>query len=236
MPSSTVRSAVWPAAEQAARVLGAVAGDPAVVGLEAGPLEVDVGVVADHHPDRRVDDLGRHAVADLVGDARRWRPSPERWISSNSTPDSVSSSAGLPAAATRPMAIGFFIPGTTNRSPRLSSRDHVRRLVAERRVDVGRVAVRRLGDVRVGADDRVLERHGDPLIVPPTVRRCAGPGRSEENGPMSTMPAAFIGHGSPMNALETNRYTEAWAAFGAACPGPGRSSPSRRTGSSTPRP
>jgi 4,5-DOPA dioxygenase extradiol len=34
------------------------------------------------------------------------------------------------------------------------------------------------------------------------------------------MPAAFIGHGSPMNALETNRYTEAWAAFGASVPRP----------------
>jgi 4,5-DOPA dioxygenase extradiol len=28
------------------------------------------------------------------------------------------------------------------------------------------------------------------------------------------MPAAFFGHGSPMNALEHNRYTEAWRAFG----------------------
>jgi 4,5-DOPA dioxygenase extradiol len=28
------------------------------------------------------------------------------------------------------------------------------------------------------------------------------------------MPAAFVGHGSPMNALEHNRYTEAWRAFG----------------------
>jgi 4,5-DOPA dioxygenase extradiol len=28
-------------------------------------------------------------------------------------------------------------------------------------------------------------------------------------------PAAFLGHGSPMNAIETNRYTEAWRAFGA---------------------
>jgi 4,5-DOPA dioxygenase extradiol len=28
------------------------------------------------------------------------------------------------------------------------------------------------------------------------------------------MPAAFIGHGSPMNALERNRYTESWRAFG----------------------
>jgi 4,5-DOPA dioxygenase extradiol len=28
------------------------------------------------------------------------------------------------------------------------------------------------------------------------------------------MPAVFVGHGSPMNAVETNRYTEAWRAFG----------------------
>jgi 4,5-DOPA dioxygenase extradiol len=34
------------------------------------------------------------------------------------------------------------------------------------------------------------------------------------------MPAAFIGHGSPMNALETNRYTEAWRSLGAAVPKP----------------
>jgi 4,5-DOPA dioxygenase extradiol len=35
-----------------------------------------------------------------------------------------------------------------------------------------------------------------------------------------TMPAAFIGHGNPMNALETNRYTEAWRAFGRSVPRP----------------
>ena len=29
-------------------------------------------------------------------------------------------------------------------------------------------------------------------------------------------PAAFLGHGSPMNAIERNRYTEAWRALGAA--------------------
>jgi 4,5-DOPA dioxygenase extradiol len=37
---------------------------------------------------------------------------------------------------------------------------------------------------------------------------------------MTVMPAAFIGHGNPMNALETNRYTEAWQAFGTAVPRP----------------
>ena len=30
----------------------------------------------------------------------------------------------------------------------------------------------------------------------------------------TVMPAAFIGHGSPMNALEVNRYTAAWRQFG----------------------
>ncbi len=34
------------------------------------------------------------------------------------------------------------------------------------------------------------------------------------------MPAVFIGHGSPMNALEHNRFTEAWRAVGAAVPAP----------------
>ncbi|GAA3346279.1 4,5-DOPA dioxygenase extradiol [Amorphoplanes nipponensis] len=37
---------------------------------------------------------------------------------------------------------------------------------------------------------------------------------------MTTMPAAFVGHGNPMNALETNRYTRAWRSFGAAVPKP----------------
>lgn len=34
------------------------------------------------------------------------------------------------------------------------------------------------------------------------------------------MPAAFLGHGSPMNALESNRYSAAWRAFGASVPRP----------------
>ena len=34
------------------------------------------------------------------------------------------------------------------------------------------------------------------------------------------MPAAFFGHGNPMNALEHNRYTDAWNAFGASMPKP----------------
>jgi 4,5-DOPA dioxygenase extradiol len=35
-----------------------------------------------------------------------------------------------------------------------------------------------------------------------------------------TMPAAFFGHGSPMNALEDNDYTAAWESFGQSIPRP----------------
>lgn len=36
----------------------------------------------------------------------------------------------------------------------------------------------------------------------------------------SRMPAVFFGHGSPMNAIEFNRYTEAWRTFGQSIPKP----------------
>jgi len=38
--------------------------------------------------------------------------------------------------------------------------------------------------------------------------------------PPTRMPAAFLGHGSPMNTLDDNRYTRAWRAFGATVPRP----------------
>lgn len=34
------------------------------------------------------------------------------------------------------------------------------------------------------------------------------------------MPALFLGHGSPMNVLEDNRYTRAWAQLGETLPRP----------------
>src|SRR5919112_1051857 len=34
------------------------------------------------------------------------------------------------------------------------------------------------------------------------------------------MPAVFLGHGSPMNALERNRYSKTWATFGSTVPRP----------------
>ena len=40
------------------------------------------------------------------------------------------------------------------------------------------------------------------------------------NTPSDRMPALFIGHGSPMNTLEENRFTKAWRDIGAALPKP----------------
>jgi 4,5-DOPA dioxygenase extradiol len=39
-------------------------------------------------------------------------------------------------------------------------------------------------------------------------------------GESGRIPAAFFGHGNPMNALDSNRYTVAWRAFGQAVPRP----------------
>jgi 4,5-DOPA dioxygenase extradiol len=50
------------------------------------------------------------------------------------------------------------------------------------------------------------------------VRRRRPSGKKHTVAP--PLPAVFFGHGSPMNALERNRYTEAWRAFGAAVPRP----------------
>ncbi len=47
---------------------------------------------------------------------------------------------------------------------------------------------------------------------------------TERSGPpvggSATMPAAFVGHGNPMNALEVNRWTAAWRELGNAMPTP----------------
>ena len=37
---------------------------------------------------------------------------------------------------------------------------------------------------------------------------------------MTRMPSLFIGHGSPMNTFDSNRYTQAWRALGARLPTP----------------
>ena len=37
---------------------------------------------------------------------------------------------------------------------------------------------------------------------------------------MQTIPAIFFGHGNPLNALQSNSYTQGWAEIGQAIPRP----------------
>jgi 4,5-DOPA dioxygenase extradiol len=41
-----------------------------------------------------------------------------------------------------------------------------------------------------------------------------------DSSPNGTMPAVFVGHGNPLNAIEENAYTHAWADLAAAMPRP----------------
>lgn len=43
---------------------------------------------------------------------------------------------------------------------------------------------------------------------------------SEPSVPPRPMPAVFVGHGTPMNALEPNRFTDAWRRIGQSVPRP----------------
>ncbi len=49
--------------------LGAIFSQPAVVGFEAGLLEVEVRVIAQQHADGGIDHLGADAVPVLIGEA-----------------------------------------------------------------------------------------------------------------------------------------------------------------------
>jgi 4,5-DOPA dioxygenase extradiol len=44
--------------------------------------------------------------------------------------------------------------------------------------------------------------------------------RNQPANGASEMPAVFVGHGSPMNTIEHNRFTQAWADFGSSNPSP----------------
>src|SRR5689334_5375375 len=50
--------------------------------------------------------------------------------------------------------------------------------------------------------------------------QCSTSSGQPRYGPVTRMPALFIGHGSPMNTLEVNGFTEAWRDFGKRLPKP----------------
>ncbi len=152
-----------PDAQEPVGVRGAVLGDPQVVGVEARLLVVEVGVVADHHADGRVDHLGADAVARLVREP----------------------GLGVPAAAVQVLEAGPEHGELRRRLTRRGDEPHRDGLVEavddeeiaalgvvhesgspvpEARVDPGGVGVGRLGDVRVGGDDRAVGDHVAHLL------------------------------------------------------------------------
>ncbi|MEH1130653.1 4,5-DOPA dioxygenase extradiol [Micromonospora sp. CPCC 206061] len=64
----------------------------------------------------------------------------------------------------------------------------------------------------------MLVTHGEPAVT--ASRKVTIVASDSVSVPDFSMPAAFIGHGNPMNALEVNRYTSSWRAFGEAVPRP----------------
>ena len=145
------------AAEQAGRMPTAEVRDPAVVGVKAGLLVVEVGVVAQQHAHRGIDDFGGHAVAVLIGHAGIRIPAATMQVAEFHTGlgDLLRSLAGgsdqtqvdrpLHAVDLEGVALSF-------------DRDEARRLVAPGPVDMGEVGIGRLGDMRISRDDRVA--HG----------------------------------------------------------------------------
>src|SRR5215472_16575669 len=77
---------------------------------------------------------------------------------------------------------------------------------------------------RTGPDrgrESFLRSHGHAAADRRDAEPRAKSGVTTSEGIMSgRMPALFIGHGNPMNALLVNPYTQRWAAIGAALPKP----------------
>jgi hypothetical protein len=144
-----------PDAEQALGRERAVLGDPAVVGLEARVLVVGVAVVAQDHADGGIDDLGGHAVTQLIGEARRGIPAAAVEIGEVIAlhADLVRCFAGGGRGAD---VDGVLEPVDDEHVAVGSGVDHARCAVEERLVDVVDVGAGRLGDVRVGRDDRIV--------------------------------------------------------------------------------
>src|SRR5581483_9506062 len=146
-----------PGAEKPVRMGRAVLRHPAVVGVEAGLLVVEVLVVAELHADRRVDDLGGDAVAFLVGEAGLRVPAAAVQVLELHA-HHADLLRGLAGGGHQAHGDGrLHAVDDEEVADVLAAVDHLGRLVAPRRVDVVDVGARRLGDVRVGRDDGIAQ-------------------------------------------------------------------------------
>ena len=147
-------------AEQTVRVRRRILADPLVVRREARVLEVEVRMIAQHHADGRVEDLRGHAVAILIDQPRVRIPAAAMELLE---PDAEHGQVlgPLPGRGHETHRNGLREPLDDEEIAALRIAHDVRRAIAELRVDPVDVGVGRLGDVRVGGDDRF--RHDELL-------------------------------------------------------------------------
>ena len=129
-------------------------------------LEVEVRMVAEHHPDRRIQDLGRHAVTVLIGEPRVRIPAAAMEILEPRAEHREVLRA-LPGSRDEPHGDRLVEAVDDEEVTALRIVHHVRRAVAKALVDPIDVGAGRLGDVRVGGDDRL--RHAQRLPARRTV-------------------------------------------------------------------
>src|SRR5262249_39921976 len=168
-----------PDAEQAARVRGRVLADPLVVRRKARVLEVEVRMIAQHHADARVEDLRRHAITILIGQARVWIPAAAMELLEPGAEHRQLLGA-LAGRRHEPHRDRLVQPLDDEEVSALFITDDVGRAIAELRVDPGDVRVGRLCDVRGGRDDWV--GHAGHRVVDRRVRWIE---RSPPPGPLS---------------------------------------------------
>ena len=137
--------------QQAVRGRVAEARQPSVVRLEARPLVVGVGVVAQHHPHGRVDDLRGHAVAILILEPRgRIPPTAVHLLEADAGDADLL--GGLAGGGDETHRYRSTHPFDREAVAYPFDEDHPWRTITERRVDEVDVGLGWLGDVRVGGD------------------------------------------------------------------------------------
>ena len=157
-----------PDADEPVRMRRAVLGDPPVVGVEAGLLVVEVGMVAEHHADGGVEHLRAHPVHVLVGEARVGVPAAPVHVL-ESGPEHPERLGGLAGRGHEAHRDGLVHPVDHEQVAPLGVAHHVGRPLAEAPIDPVDVGIRGLGDVRVRRDDGFRHGHALPWDVTASV-------------------------------------------------------------------
>ena len=167
-----------PDADEAVGVRSAVLRDPAVIGVEACVLVVEIRVIAEHHPDGRIEDLGADPVHVLLAEPRLGIEAARVHVLHPGAehPELL---GGLAGGGDEPHRDGLVHSVDDEEVAALGIAHDVGRPVAEAPVDAVDIRARRLGDVRIRGDDRL--GHARTLHVAPgsAARTSTVPRRAE---------------------------------------------------------